>query len=67
MHILSIILISLVAIEFLFIMYLETIATTSDRTSKVFGIPVSQLNNKNINTLLKNQGVYNGLIGLLLI
>ena len=48
-------------------MYLETIATTSDRTSKVFGIPVSQLNNKNINTLLKNQGVYNGLIGLLLI
>ncbi|MDU0440194.1 DUF1304 family protein [Staphylococcus haemolyticus] len=67
MHILSIILILLVAIEFLFIMYLETIATTSDRTSKVFGIPVSQLNNKNINTLLKNQGVYNGLIGLLLI
>ncbi|EHT86884.1 hypothetical protein SACIGC341D_0982 [Staphylococcus aureus subsp. aureus CIGC341D] len=55
------------ALEFFYIMYLETIATTSRKTSETFNISVDKLKDKNINVLLKNQGVYNGLIGVLLI
>lgn len=67
MNIISIILIIFVALEFFYIMYLETIATTSKKTSETFNISVDKLKDKNINVLLKNQGVYNGLIGVLLI
>ena len=64
----------LVALEHLYIMFLETIATSSESTSKVFGISIEQLfgisieqlKSKTIATLLKNQGVYNGLIAVLL-
>ncbi|HFN8770716.1 TPA: DUF1304 domain-containing protein [Staphylococcus aureus] len=61
MNIISTILIIFVAIEFFYIMYLETIATTSKKTSETFNISVDKLKDKNINVLLKNQGVYNGL------
>ncbi|SPZ97038.1 membrane protein [Staphylococcus aureus] len=67
MNIISTILIIFVALEFFYIMYLETIATTSRKTSETFNISVDKLKDKNINVLLKNQGVYNGLIGVLLI
>jgi len=56
----------LVALEHLYIMFLETIATSSKSTSRVFGISIEQLKSKTIATLLKNQGVYNGLIAVLL-
>ena len=56
----------LVALEHLYIMFLETIATSSESTSRVFGISIDQLKSKTIATLLKNQGVYNGLIAVLL-
>ena len=62
MNIISTILIIFVALEFFYIMYLETIATTSKKTSETFNISVDKLKDKNINLLLKNQGVYNGLI-----
>ena len=52
----------MVAMEFLYILYLETFATASKATSKVFRLGKKELSNPNINTLLKNQGVYNGLI-----
>jgi putative membrane protein len=57
----------LVALEHLYIMFLETIATNSKSTSRVFGISIDQLKSKTIATLLKNQGVYNGLIAVLLL
>lgn len=64
MSIITVILATLVAIEFFFIMYLETIATTSEKTAKTFGMSVDDLQNKNVQNLFKNQGVYNGLLGL---
>ncbi len=54
----------LVALEFFYIMYLETFATASASTARVFGMSQKELENKNLNTLFKNQGVYNGLLGL---
>lgn len=67
MSIITKILAVLVAAEFLFIFYLETIVTTSERTSKVFGMTVDELKKDSVNTLFKNQGVYNGLIGILIL
>ena len=64
---LTTILVILVALEHLYIMFLETIATSSESTSSVFGISIEQLKSKTIATLMKNQGVYNGLIAALLL
>lgn len=54
----------LVAIEFFYIMYLETFATQSKTTGRVFGMSSEKLADKNIQTLFKNQGIYNGLLGI---
>ena len=67
MSMLTTVLAILVALEHLYIMFLETIATNSKSTSRVFGISIDQLKSKTISTLLKNQGVYNGLIAVLLL
>lgn len=67
MNTLTTVLAILVALEHLYIMFLETIATSSKNTSKVFGLSADQLKDKTIATLLKNQGVYNGLIAVLLL
>ncbi|MEO5297966.1 DUF1304 domain-containing protein [Enterococcus cecorum] len=57
-------LVILIALEFLYIMYLETFATTSDKTAQTFKMTIKELQNKNVQTLFKNQGIYNGLIGV---
>lgn len=64
MNIITIILTVLVALLFFYIMYLETFATDSDSTSRVFNIEKEELQRSNLNVLFKNQGVYNGLIGV---
>ena len=66
MNLLTVIFILLVAAEHLYIMFLETFATTSRHTSKTFNIDVDELSNHHISTLLKNQGVYNGVLALML-
>ena len=67
MSILSTILVTLVAMLFFYIMYLETFVTDSESTSRVFNIPQEELRRSSLNTLLKNQGVYNGLLGVALL
>ncbi|MBP2623055.1 DUF1304 domain-containing protein [Streptococcus oricebi] len=67
MSLFTIILGTLVALEFFYILYLETFATASATTARVFGMEQSELERKSLNTLFKNQGVYNGLLGLLIL
>lgn len=68
MHIITIVLSVLIALEFVYIFVLETFMTASDKTSKTFGIPVEELSEPGLNNALKNQGVYNLCIaGLILV
>ncbi len=67
MNIITKILSVLVALEFLYIFYLETMATTSEKTSKVFGMTTDELEQKNVKVLFRNQGVYNGLLSVLIL
>ena len=67
MSVLSTVLVTLVAFLFFYIMYLETFATDSESTSRVFNIPQEELKKSSLNTWFKNQGVYNGLLGVALL
>ncbi len=67
MNVITLTLSLVVAIEHLYIMFIETVATRSRQTSRVFGISVEQLADKTVSTLLKNQGIYNGLLAVLII
>ena len=55
------------AVLFLYIMLLETFMTDSESTARVFKMSVRDLRGKNLNTLFKNQGIYNGLLGIALL
>ena len=48
MHAITKVLSVLVALEFLYIFYLETLATTSEKTSSVFGMTTEELSQKNV-------------------
>lgn len=48
-------------------MYLETIATQSQATSRVFNMMQEELSRDSVNKLFKNQGIYNGLISVFLL
>lgn len=67
MHIVNTVLVTAVALEFIYIFYLETIATTSSSTARVFGMTTEELSRDSVTTLFRNQGVYNLLIGVLLL
>lgn len=41
--------------------------TTSEKTSSVFGMTTEELSQKNVKVLFKNQGVYNGLLSVLIL
>lgn len=67
MSIITIILATLVALEHFYIMYLETIATQSPATARVFNMSQEELTRDSVSKLFKNQGIYNGLIGVFLL
>lgn len=67
MSIITLILAGIVALEHLYIMYLETFATHSDTTSRVFNMSKEELQRDSITNLFKNQGIYNGLIAIFLL
>ena len=67
MSITTIILGTLVAIEFFYIFYLETIATVFSNTARVFKMEEEELRRSSVTALFKNQGVYNELIGVLVL
>ena len=60
MSMITIILGTLVALEFFYIFYLETITTTSSNTARVFKMQEEELSRPSVTTLFKNQGVYWG-------
>lgn len=67
MSIFTIVLASLVALEHLYIMYLETIVTQSDTTSRVFNMDKEELSRPSVISLFKNQGIYNALVAIFLL
>ena len=58
MSIITLILAGIVALEHLYIMYLETFATHSDTTSRVFNMSKEELQRDSVTNLFKNQGIY---------
>lgn len=67
MSIITLILAALVALEHFYIMYLETVATQSKATARVFNMSEEELQRESVTNLFKNQGIYNGLIAVFLL
>ena len=67
MSIITIILATIVALEHFYIFYLESIATQSDATSRVFNMDKEELSRPSVISLFKNQGIYNALLGVSLL
>ena len=67
MSIITLILAALVALEHFYIMYLETFATQSKATARVFNMSEEELQRESVTNLFKNQGIYNALIGVFLL
>lgn len=67
MSTLTIIIATLTALEHFYIMYLETLATQSNMTGKIFSMSKEELSYLPVIKLFNNQDVYNGLIGLFLL
>ncbi|KAF1295637.1 hypothetical protein BAU15_03600 [Enterococcus sp. JM4C] len=66
MTIIPLILCSLVALEHVYIFYLESIVPDSTKTSQTFGMSVAVLKDQTVQTLIKNQGIYNLMLALVL-
>lgn len=67
MSLITTILATIVALEHLYIFYLETIATVSDKTSQTFNMKKEELSRPSVQTLFKNQGIYNALLAVFLL
>ncbi|MDY6216321.1 DUF1304 domain-containing protein [Actinobacillus porcinus] len=62
MSILAYILITLVALEHFYIMYLEMFALNSPKARQIFNLDEQTANNPKIQLLFANQGLYNGFL-----
>ncbi len=67
MSLITMILATIVALEHLYIMYLETFATQSDTTGRVFNMTKEERSRSSVDSLFKNQGIYNGLVAIFLL
>ena len=67
MDITFMILATLVAVEHIYIMCLETLFTKSRTTARTFNMDVEELSRPSVSTLFKNQGVYNLLLAVLIL
>ena len=67
MDITFMILATLVAVEHIYIMCLETIFTKSRMTARTFNINMEELSRSSVSILFKNQGVYNLLLAVLIL
>lgn len=64
MKLLSIILVSIVVLEALFIMVLEMFLTQTPLARRAFDLPAEYLVKKEARVSMANQGLYNGFIGV---
>ncbi|MBM7689746.1 hypothetical protein BCR24_13050 [Enterococcus ureilyticus] len=62
MHIIPLILAMIVAVEHYYILYLEMFQTTSTSAQRSFGLDKEFLDDPRVQTLFKNQGLYNGFL-----
>lgn len=67
MSLITIILATIVALEHLYIFYLESIATQSDSTSRAFNMTKEELSRPSVTSLFKNQGIYNAFLAFFLL
>ena len=67
MSIFTVVLATIVALEHFYIFYLESMATQSDATSRVFNMDKEELTRPSVTSLFKNQGIYNALLGVFLL
>ncbi|ETY72756.1 DUF1304 domain-containing protein [Lactiplantibacillus fabifermentans] len=67
MQIAANIMVILVALEHFFILWLEMFNADSDMAAQAFGVPRKLLQMPEVQTLFKNQGLYNGFLAVGLI
>ena len=67
MGIITTILATLVALLHFYIAWLETFSTQSSATARAFAMTSEELKRPSVSTLFKNQGVYNGLLAVLIL
>lgn len=64
MHIIATIMAVLVALEHFFILWLEMFNADSEMAAQAFGVPRDLLKTPEVQTLFKNQGLYNGFLAV---
>lgn len=67
MSLITTILATIVALEHLYIFYLESIAPQSDSASRVFNMTKEEISRPSVTSLFKNQGIYNAFLALFLL
>ena len=67
MKLLSTLLVLLVAAEHFYIAWLEMTQIPSEKAAEMFKLPYEFMEQKRVQTLFSNQGLYNGFLGFVLI